>query len=386
MAAARSILLIIVAIVAIAQAIGLALGLLTSPRIDILQNSLFEFITQMGLYSRRVAASPEFAQQFRQTYEAAWQALRLAGGYPSWSGTVAAASAAVVGAFLNWLAFGVLAHWTARWFRGQASLSQFLGPLALAYAPLLLTVVLLVPGAVVAMPLVFLALLVAKYQAVKATYGLEFLLGGLAVTLIPYLLVTSVHGGARHLWRGLRRSTNPVYLDPSSAACSSSACSSGSARSTVCTRQSHKNLYGRTIVKSAFRIYSDILQLRTEAFLALKCARGGMRYAAVMFFVVTLIAGAGLWIGLPAVLQKPLIVERIDQVSALVNRFDREVVPSVNESLESVSQENINAAIDELLAEGGEITSDALSDVRQSGRNDGRPVRRRALCTGLKSG
>ncbi len=111
------------------------------------------------------------------------------------------------------------------------------------------------------------------------------------------------------------------------------------------------------------RIYSDILQLRTEAFLALKYARGGMRYAAAMFFVVTLIAGAGIWVGLPAVMQKPLIVERIDQASALVDRFDREVVPAVNESLESVSQENLNAAIDELLAEGGAITSDALSDV-----------------------
>ena len=34
-----------------------------------------------------------------------------------------------------------------------------------------------------------LALLVAKYQAVKATYGLGSF-SGLAVTLIPYLLVT----------------------------------------------------------------------------------------------------------------------------------------------------------------------------------------------------
>lgn len=115
-------------------------------------------------------------------------------------------------------------------------------------------------------------------------------------------------------------------------------------------------------MKSAFRIYSDILQLRTEAFLALKHARGGMRYAAGMFFVVTLIAGAGLWIGLPAVLQQPLIVERIDQVSAAVSRFDREVVPSINESLEAVSQENINAALDELLAQGGEISAETLSE------------------------
>ena len=76
-----------------------------------------------------------------------------------------------------------------------------------------------------------------------------------------------------------------------------------------------------------FRIYSDILQLRTEAFLALKYARGGMRYAAAMFFVVTLIAGAGIWVGLPAVLQKPLIVERIDQASTLVDRLTARSCP-----------------------------------------------------------
>lgn len=182
------VLLIIVVSVAIAQAIGLALGLLTSPRIDILQDSIYDFITQMGLYNRRVEAIPDFAQQFRQIYEAIWQSIRLAGGFPSWSGTVAAAAAAVVGAYVNWLVYGLAAHWTARWFRGQASLSQFMGPLALSYAPLLLTVVLLVPGAAIAMPLVFMALLVAKYQAVKTTYGLSPF-SNLAITLIPYMLI-----------------------------------------------------------------------------------------------------------------------------------------------------------------------------------------------------
>jgi hypothetical protein len=181
-------LLIIVVIVAAAQAIGLAFGLLTSPRIDILQDALYEFITQMGLYSRRVANVPEFAQQFRQSYEGVWQAIRLLGGYPSWSGTAAAAGAAVIGSFLNWLLYGIIAHTIACWFRGQASLSQFLGPLALSYAPLLLTAVLLVPGAAIAMPFVFLALLVAKYQAVKASYGLTSF-SSLAVTLAPYLFV-----------------------------------------------------------------------------------------------------------------------------------------------------------------------------------------------------
>ena len=205
-------LLIIVAFVVIARAIGLAFGLLTFPRIDILQSSLYEFITQMGLYTRRVAAVPEFAQQFRLIYEGIWQAVRLAGGYPSWTGTVAAAVGAVAGTYLNWLVFGLLTHLTARWFRGQASLSQFFGPLALSYAPLLLTVVLLVPGASVAMPFIFLALLVAKYQAVKTTYGLAPF-AGLAAILIPYLLITLLMVGLAIFGAAYGLSQIP-YLEP----------------------------------------------------------------------------------------------------------------------------------------------------------------------------
>ena len=180
-------LFVIVILVALAQAIGLALGLLTSPRIDLLQNAIYDAIVNTGLYGARAAAVPEFAQQFGQAYEGAWQSLRLFTGYPTWSTTVAAAATAIIGGFLNWLIYGLLAHWTARWFGGQASYSRFMGPLALSYAPLLLSVILLFPGAAVATPLIFLALLAAKYQAIKVTYALD---PGrsLATALFPFLL------------------------------------------------------------------------------------------------------------------------------------------------------------------------------------------------------
>ena len=141
-------LFVIVILVALGQAIGLALGLLTSPRIDLVQNAIYDAIVNTGLYGARAAAAPEFAQQFGQAYEGAWQSLRLFTGYPTWSTTVAAAATAIIGGFLNWLIYGLLAHWTARWFGGQSSYSRFMGPLALSYAPLLLGVILLFPGAV----------------------------------------------------------------------------------------------------------------------------------------------------------------------------------------------------------------------------------------------
>ena len=92
-------------------------------------------------------------------------------------------------------------------------------------------------------------------------------------------------------------------------------------------------------MKSRFRIYTDILQLRTPAFVALKYANGGMRYTVSMFFVVSLIAGAGLWVGLPALMQKPLLVEQLDEVSAFIDRVDAEVAPEINASLDALSRE-----------------------------------------------
>ena len=185
------ILLVIVILVALAQVLGLALGLLTSPRIDILQNAIYDAIANTGLYANRAASVPEFAFQFRRAYEGVWQIARLFTGYPTWSTTVVTSIAVVAGGFLNWLIYGLLAHGTARWFGGRTSFTRFMGPLALAYAPLMLSIILLFPGAAVATPLVFLALLVAKYQAVKVTYGLD---PGrsLAATLIPFLLATLI--------------------------------------------------------------------------------------------------------------------------------------------------------------------------------------------------
>ncbi len=121
-------------------------------------------------------------------------------------------------------------------------------------------------------------------------------------------------------------------------------------------------------MKSRFRIYSDVLQLRTKAFLTLKYANGGMRYAAGMFFIVTLIAGLGLWLGLPALLQRPLVVERIDQVNAFVDQFDEEVVPEINQSLDALSQENLSIVLSEVIPESGPVSAEALTEaVNQAG-------------------
>lgn len=185
------ILLVIVLLVAVAQLVGLAIGLLTSPRIDLLQDRLYDGITGMAWFANRVAVSPEMGQRFNMAYEGVWQGIRLTAGYPTWSTTAAVVALAVLGTFINWLVYGTLAHGTARWLGGQATFGQWLGSLALAYAPLLLTMILMIPGATIGVPLIFLALLTAKYVAIKTTYGLAPA-RSLVATIFPYLIVTLI--------------------------------------------------------------------------------------------------------------------------------------------------------------------------------------------------
>lgn len=169
------------------RGIGYATGLLTAPRLDILQNQLYEALTGMGLYKNQVESSPEFAQQFWQGYVALWESLRLFGGFPSTTGTLTTIVAVLLATLLGWILYGLVAHWIARWFGGQASFSQFLAALAFSFAPLLLTIVVIIPGARVAAPVILLLLLVTQYQAIKTTHRLTP--GYSLATLIgPYLI------------------------------------------------------------------------------------------------------------------------------------------------------------------------------------------------------
>ena len=107
--------------------------------------------------------------------------------------------ALVLDTLLAWFVFGTVAHWLARWFGGAGTWKQTLGAMALSYAPLLLLVVEAVPGASVPLTLLFLAMLVGKYQAIKSAHGLT---PGytLASVLLPYLIGVVAAAGAGTLW------------------------------------------------------------------------------------------------------------------------------------------------------------------------------------------
>lgn len=207
-----TILGLILIILVAARGVGALLGYLTTPRFDILEAQVLERVVELDWYAEQVALNPQFDAQFELAYESAWQLIRALGGYPSPAGTLTSIVSAILSLLLSWLTYGAVAHLFARWFGGTASLRQFLGPLALSYAPLLLRALEFIPGLAIATTLVFLLMLVTKFIAVRRTYKL----GpgySLVVVIAPYLVAIVVGAILAAIGIGIGLDQVP-YLDP----------------------------------------------------------------------------------------------------------------------------------------------------------------------------
>jgi lysylphosphatidylglycerol synthetase-like protein (DUF2156 family) len=174
------------AIAAIARLVGTGLGIMTSPQIDVLQDQILNALSGTAYFQSLTSQSPDFATQFAAGYTALWELIRLLGGYPSYSG-LAGALIGLLFTFSSWLTYATLAFVVGRWLGAEASYGRTLGVFALAYTPVMLTVVEAVPGAYVAWSLIFLLILVAKFLAAREVFQLGPG-GGLAAILLPYLL------------------------------------------------------------------------------------------------------------------------------------------------------------------------------------------------------
>lgn len=181
-------LLAIIGIVALAQVIGYGFGWLTAPRLGSLQALSYTTLTSLAWYAEQVQQTPAFAAQFAQGHAAAWEALRILLGYPTITATSISVTTLIVATLLNWFVYGLLTHAFARWYGGRARLSQTLGVLGLAYTPLLLRTVEVIPGAVAPVGLIFLLMLATKFLALQSAHGLGAV-QTLAVTLAPYIVV-----------------------------------------------------------------------------------------------------------------------------------------------------------------------------------------------------
>ncbi len=140
------ILLVILLTVGVALAIGLVLDIGVTPRLDLVETAVFEALTETTWYQETSTQSPDFATSFKQLYTVAWQLAYTVGQAPSWLGTLTGFLVTLIVSLLSWFIYGSLAYGIGRWLGGQGNYQQFMGTLALAYAPKLLLVATVIPG------------------------------------------------------------------------------------------------------------------------------------------------------------------------------------------------------------------------------------------------
>ncbi len=207
-----TILGLILVILLVARGLQLLLGFATTPRFDVLSTQVLDRVTELDWYGEQVAANPQFATQFGLAYDSVWQLIRVAGGYPSTAGTLSSMVFTVLSLLAGWIGYGLVAHVFARWFGGKATLKEFLGPLALAYAPMLLLGLTFIPGFDAAWSLVFLLMLITKYLAIRRTYFLSPAYS-LVVLIAPYVIAVAGVAILAALGLGVGLGQIP-YLDP----------------------------------------------------------------------------------------------------------------------------------------------------------------------------
>ena len=130
-----TILLVILLTVGVAMAIGLALDIVVTPRLDLVETAVFEALTETTWYQDSSTQSPDFATSFKRRYTVAWQIAYAVGQAPSWLGTLTGFLVTLIVSLLGWFIYGSLAYRVGRWLGGQGNYQQFMGTMALAYAP-----------------------------------------------------------------------------------------------------------------------------------------------------------------------------------------------------------------------------------------------------------
>ena len=137
----------------------------------------------------QVAGNSEFLEQFRMYYDLGWQIFPRLFGAPDPAGAVLNVVLWPVGAVLSWLIYGTLAHWFARLLGGMGTLNQTLGATALAAAPQMLNLLMVLPFVVIFSLGTWT--LLCNYMALRTVHGLSW--GrSVAAALLPSLVFVLV--------------------------------------------------------------------------------------------------------------------------------------------------------------------------------------------------
>jgi hypothetical protein len=189
----QGILMTILLVVAISNGIGMFFDLFTLPQIDLVENAIYQAIIESLFFQNWAAASPGFVTIFNLIYSITWWIVRYVLGYPSWIGLIVMFFGVLLGGWLDWYGYTLLAHMVARLLGGKGDSMQFRGAMALSYTPVLLGVANFIPGLTIPSLLIRLWMMATAYQAIKMTHNLSW--GRSVIVIIaPYFLASILLG------------------------------------------------------------------------------------------------------------------------------------------------------------------------------------------------
>lgn len=107
--------------------------------------------------------------------------------------------------------------------------------------------------------------------------------------------------------------------------------------------------------------YSNILQLDTDTLLQFKYAPDGLVRALQLYFVVTLIAGLGIWLGIPVQLDRPVLYEVLDDAQAVITDLAGSVEPYLEQNIPFLTEPGrVAEPIGDLSTAAGETVNELL--------------------------
>ncbi len=180
-------------VIAVAGAIGQAIGWAMTPDLGAIKQIVYEGLLQLPVFEMMRENAVAF-EQFTQNYDLGWQIAQFMN--PSFGGIFAGLILGPLGLIIAWLWFALVAQGVAKLLGGNGSLQETLGATALAVAPALLNVFGIIPTITIAA--VGIWTLLARYVAVRRvhenlTWG-RSLVAVLSPMILSWLLLILLGG------------------------------------------------------------------------------------------------------------------------------------------------------------------------------------------------
>ena len=183
----RALILVVIVglLVGVTGAVGRLAEWAFAPPMDKMQEVVLGHLMKMSWYPE-MSRNPKALATFQQQYNLSWQIARVFAPSPS---ALVGIITTPLSLLIVWLIYGLLAHLAARMLGGQGSAGQTLACTALAVAPQLLNVVMILPHVTAAG--VGTWTLACNFMAIRSAHGLSGW-RALAATLLPLALAILV--------------------------------------------------------------------------------------------------------------------------------------------------------------------------------------------------